>query len=70
MICDFFSRQTYQLGAVFEFSHWVVGLKVCAAIALFSAALEFRKQVTYRSSPVADEIKGIDYFYPAQLLEI
>lgn len=68
MICDFFSRQTYQLGAVFEFSHWVVGLKICATIT--SAALEFRKQVTYRSPPIAAEIKGIDYFYPAQLLEI
>lgn len=62
--------QTYQLGAVFEFCHWVVGLKVCATITLFSATLEFRKQLTYRSPPIASEIKGIDYFHSTQLLEV
>lgn len=43
MICHFSSMQTYQLGAVFEFCHWVVGLKMCGTITLISVTLESRE---------------------------
>lgn len=38
--------QTYQLGTVFEFCPWVVGLRVHATTILFPITLEFRKEFT------------------------
>lgn len=36
MVCDFFSIQTYQLGAASEFCPWAMRLKTCATTTLFT----------------------------------